>query len=197
MPKIIDLDHLFDETVRLFGERGYSAATTEEIASRAGVNEVTLFRRFGTKAKLVAAALSHVLARAPLGRVRATDDVRADLAAIARAYAETNRTYGAAVATLMTELPRHAELREAVPALLPNLQRAAAVIGAHQQRGALGPGDPQQLVATLIAPLLAEGLWRRLDVAPTPPRFDPDVVADAFLLGHATEAARADMRAEE
>jgi AcrR family transcriptional regulator len=191
MPKVIDLDHLFRATVRVFSEHGYSAATTQEIASQAGVSEVTLYRRFGTKAKLVAAALSHVLAQAPLGRVEASDDVRTDLAAIAKAYADTNRTYGAAVTTLMTDLPRHPELRQAVPALLPNLQRAAAVIATHQHRGALTPGDPLQKVVTLIAPLLAEGLWRSMDAHVTPPPFAPEAVAEAFLQGHATASTRA------
>ena len=194
MPKIIDLDHLFQAAVRVFSEHGYGAATTQEIASQAGVSEVTLYRRFGTKAKLVAAALSHVLAQAPLGRVEASDDVRSDLIAIAKAYAETNRTYGAAVTTLMIDLPRHPELRQAVPALLPNMQRAAAVMATHQQRGALTPGDPLQKVVTLIAPLLAEGLWRAMDADVTPPPFTPEAVAEAFLQGHATASARARAR---
>jgi len=39
----------------LFAERGYAATTTRAIAERAGVNEVTLFRRFGSKAGVLAA----------------------------------------------------------------------------------------------------------------------------------------------
>lgn len=188
MPKVIDLDRLFRTTVRVFGERGYDAATTLEVAAQAGVSEVTLYRRFRSKAGLVAAALGHVLAQAPLSRVEASEDVRADLAAIAAAYAETRELHGDAVATLITDLPRHPELRQAVPALLPNLQRAAAVIATHQQRGAITPGDPLQKLVALIAPLLVEGLWRRIGAGVTLPRFDPDLVAEAFLRGHAPPA---------
>ncbi len=184
MPKIIDLERLFQVTVQVFGERGYGAATTQEIAAQAGVSEVTLYRRFGTKAGLVAAALAQVLSEAPFGRVEATDDVHTDLAAIARAYAETAWSYGDAVVTLMTDLPRHPELREAVPALLPNLQRAAGVIAHHQRRGALTPGDPLQKVVQLIAPLMVEKLWRRMEVGEAAPAFDPDLVAEQFLRGH-------------
>lgn len=36
----------------LFSEQGYYATTTKMIAQRAGVNEVTLFRHFGTKENL-------------------------------------------------------------------------------------------------------------------------------------------------
>lgn len=184
MPKVIDVDQLFRVTVRVFGERGYDAATTQEIAARAGVNEVTLYRRFGTKAALIGAALSHVLANAPFSRVEASDNVRADLAAIAEAYARTNRDYGDAVVTLLTEIPRHPELREAASALMPNLQRAAQVMRVHQERGAIQAGDPFQKVVYLIAPLLAEGLWRRGGLAARTSAFDPIAVVDAFLRGH-------------
>jgi AcrR family transcriptional regulator len=39
-------------------EKGYDGTTTKEIALAAGVNEVTLFRHFGTKQKLLEAAFS-------------------------------------------------------------------------------------------------------------------------------------------
>jgi AcrR family transcriptional regulator len=44
-------------TLALLSQHGYEAMTTKEIASVAGVNEVTLFRRWGTKAAIVADAL--------------------------------------------------------------------------------------------------------------------------------------------
>ncbi|QBD75956.1 TetR/AcrR family transcriptional regulator [Ktedonosporobacter rubrisoli] len=46
-------------TLDLLGQRGYEAMTTKDIASVAGVNEVTLFRRWGTKAAIVADALQY------------------------------------------------------------------------------------------------------------------------------------------
>ncbi len=56
MPRRIDVERLFEETVTVFAERGYRATTTREIARRAGINEVTLFRRYGDKAALINAA---------------------------------------------------------------------------------------------------------------------------------------------
>ena len=40
---------LLDAALLVIGERGVKGATTRLIAERAGVNEVTLFRKFGTK----------------------------------------------------------------------------------------------------------------------------------------------------
>lgn len=58
-------ERLADETrqriisaaLQLFGQLGYSQATTRAIASTAGVNEVTLFRHFGNKKNLLYACM--------------------------------------------------------------------------------------------------------------------------------------------
>jgi AcrR family transcriptional regulator len=48
---------LIDAARAEFGERGIEAATTRGIAERAGCNEVTLFRHFESKQKLLAAVV--------------------------------------------------------------------------------------------------------------------------------------------
>jgi len=53
---------LIDAAIRVCSERGLHGATTREIAEVAGVNEVTLFRHFGSKEKLIAALFEQVLA---------------------------------------------------------------------------------------------------------------------------------------
>ena len=50
-------DKIMDAAMELVIEKGYSDMTTLDIAERAGVNEVTLFRRFGSKKEIVLAAL--------------------------------------------------------------------------------------------------------------------------------------------
>ncbi|WP_449621393.1 TetR/AcrR family transcriptional regulator [Robertmurraya sp. Marseille-Q9965] len=51
-------DKILLATIDLMAEKGYDSATTKEIAHAAGVNEVTLFRHFGTKEKLLEAAFN-------------------------------------------------------------------------------------------------------------------------------------------
>lgn len=184
MPKVIDVDRLLEATVTVFAELGYRATTTQQIARRAEVNEVTLFRRYGGKAALINAALTHALAGSPFARLAITDDVTADLVALVQAYAETSRQYGGAVLTLLAEAPRHPELREAMAALMPNLRNAGGVIAAHQERGHLTHGDPMQKLATLIAPLMVSGLWTRTGAPAVVSEFDPGVLVAAFLDGH-------------
>jgi len=45
-------------TINLMAEKGYDSTTTKEIALAAGVNEVTIFRHFGKKEKLLETAFN-------------------------------------------------------------------------------------------------------------------------------------------
>ena len=62
-------DRLLEAALRVFEEVGSRGATTRRIAAEAGVNEVTLFRLFGSKAALLSAALHGTLRRAPDGEL--------------------------------------------------------------------------------------------------------------------------------
>ena len=44
---------ILDAALKIFSSKGYSGATTREIAHEANVNEVTIFRKFKSKEKLV------------------------------------------------------------------------------------------------------------------------------------------------
>ncbi|MGH7805141.1 MAG: TetR/AcrR family transcriptional regulator [Candidatus Binatia bacterium] len=54
---------ILDAARTTFAEKGYARTTTREIAARAGVAEVLLFRRFGSKAKLFAEAALEPMAK--------------------------------------------------------------------------------------------------------------------------------------
>ncbi len=50
-------EHLLEAAARVYADSGFRGATTRRIAEEAGVNEVTLFRLFGSKAALIEAAI--------------------------------------------------------------------------------------------------------------------------------------------
>lgn len=50
-------DQLLEAAARIYAEAGYRGATTRRIAIKAGVNEVTLFRHFGSKDALMREAI--------------------------------------------------------------------------------------------------------------------------------------------
>ena len=56
-PKKETKEKILDAALELFSEKGFKATTTKAIAEKAGVNEVTLFRYFGSKDKLFLAII--------------------------------------------------------------------------------------------------------------------------------------------
>ena len=54
---MISRDKILGAAARVYAESGFRGATTRRIADVAGVNEVTIFRIFGSKAKLMAEAV--------------------------------------------------------------------------------------------------------------------------------------------
>lgn len=50
-------ERLLDAAARVYAETGYRGATTRRIAHEAGVNEITLFRHFGSKTTLIIEAV--------------------------------------------------------------------------------------------------------------------------------------------
>ena len=55
---MVSRNRILDAAARVYAELGFRGATTRRIADVAGVNEVTIFRIFGSKAKLMAEAIS-------------------------------------------------------------------------------------------------------------------------------------------
>lgn len=62
-------EQLLAATIRVVSEEGWRGATTRRIAEVAGVNEVTLFRHFGSKDVLVREAMAWEARRAPLANL--------------------------------------------------------------------------------------------------------------------------------
>lgn len=183
MPKLIDTDALYRATLDVFAERGYDALTTREVAGRAHINEVTIYRRFGTKAALVQEAINASLSTAPFADLAASDDLEADLATMIEAFQATTHAFGGAVIALLVEASRHPELRPAMAPLQANLERALAILATHQQHGQLARDNPSQQLLLLISPLVAAGLWSRAGSAP-PIQPDTSNIVTGFLDGH-------------
>jgi hypothetical protein len=65
-------ERLLDAAARVYAETGYRGATTRRIAQEAGVNEITLFRHFGSKTTLIFEAVRQVTLRTDCATLPAT-----------------------------------------------------------------------------------------------------------------------------
>ena len=93
--KLSSREKIVGSALSLFAEQGITATTTKQIAEQAEVNEVTLFRRFGSKQGLLLA----VLQEAPI-----VEKMQATLAEIVGAN-EPVRAYGSAGLELLEQVP--------------------------------------------------------------------------------------------
>jgi AcrR family transcriptional regulator len=125
----------------LFGERGYKGTTTRAIAERAGLNEVTLFRRFGNKQGILRAlgeSWAASMAGFAVTDIPDTADVRGTLVALARLEVAQAARFGAASMRLAMDAastPEVAEVMGGGPG--ENLQGLTAYLTDRQRAGAL------------------------------------------------------------
>ena len=112
MPKKIDENKVFETVISDWVKNGYSGSTTREIAKLAGINEATLFRRYGNKAQLFAKAIDQQLADTPLSNIQISGDINQDLMGLAEAYIATFEIHGDVVFKTIQEMPKHPEIKD-------------------------------------------------------------------------------------
>jgi AcrR family transcriptional regulator len=102
---------LLDAAALVFARDGLSGATTRAIAEEAGVNEVTLFRHFQTKERLLAAVVGENFgASQPAANTLlppTTDDLHADLLALTQHYDKVLNENLPLVRTMLGEIQHH------------------------------------------------------------------------------------------
>src|SRR5215207_6281921 len=104
---------ILDAAARVYAEFGYRGATTRRIAVAAGVNEVTLFRTFGSKAALLDEAMrSCAASAAAVGSALPAEpsDPEAELTHWAAGVLAHLRTQRSFIRKTMSELEERPEL---------------------------------------------------------------------------------------
>lgn len=183
MPKVIDEVKVFKAAIDKLASHGYEGATTKEIAEIAGVNEATLFRKYGSKAELIEKALNHQLSDTPLNRLAYSGDLEFDLMAIVDAYVQTNELHGEIIPSLLAELPRHPELRVAFNTPWGNIQVIVKIIQEYQAQGLLKQESPLTSLNALIGPIMTSQMFRRANLGLPVPDINTREYVDAFLQG--------------
>jgi AcrR family transcriptional regulator len=156
-------EKLLTAALKVFEEAGSRGATTRRIASEAGVNEITLFRHFGSKAAL----MSEALACASAGPVESclpaepADPARELLAWTHGGYAHLRRN-AAMIRTAMGEMEQAPETARCVAA---NPVRVHEQLNAYlvrlQARGmASRDWDPHAASAMLMGTLFSDAMGR-------------------------------------
>jgi AcrR family transcriptional regulator len=183
MPKVIDETEIFKAALAMLVAQGYEGATLQKIADLAGINEVTLFRRYGNKAGLFEMVINDRLAATPLSKLVYTGDLEADLLTMLEAYLATNEAVGDFVPIIFVELPRNPDLQGSFIALKNNIGNLIAIIRRYQQQGLLKDESPFASLGALIGPILVHQMARRANFGLPVPAIDAREHVDAFLHG--------------
>jgi AcrR family transcriptional regulator len=171
----------------LIAERGYGGTTTSAIAEHAGVNEVTLFRRFGSKAGILR-AMADVAATSrgeyPPSDAVVPGDMRATLVNLAAVEIRDAIASGGLVLRLTLEARALPEVGEAMSEIATaNLERMAAFLRAAQASGQVRADIDAGLQAEAFFSLTSTLVMQRMTlVEPRLPERDQEVQAMAGQL---------------
>ncbi len=159
---------LLDGAECVFARNGLEGATTREIAREAGVNEVTLFRHFQTKEKLLAEVVRRTFdrqeetlaAQPPAGEAV---DLRAILRRYAQRYHELLQCNLPLLRTLIGEIHRHQEheLRVFKGVFAPLKAELLAALQAAQVQGTVRPAVEPRVAADVFGSMIFTEVFRR------------------------------------
>ncbi len=159
---------LLAAAARVFARDGLNGATTRAIARAAGVNEVTLFRLFQSKDRLIAAVVGQnfggATATPPPGLPPMTGDLRADLTELGRRYEKVLHDNLPLVRTMLGEIQHHHrdQERQVFQSIFRPLKEALlARFVAARKAGQLQPGLRPDVVADLFGGMIFTGVLRR------------------------------------
>lgn len=175
-------DQLLDAAARLYAETGYRGATTRRIATAAGVNEITLFRHFGSKEALLHEAITR--AGSSLAPPKLPEFPREPFQEVrewAKAHITELRQRRSLIRTCMGEIEEH-------PGIFSQ-ENSAPVVAAKtlsrylrrlKESGmAKAPFDEAVASTMLMGVLFADAMGR--DVMPDLYRNEPDQALDEYV----------------
>jgi len=176
MPPANTRTRILAATAELIGERGYAATTTSAIAERAGVNEVTLFRRFGSKGGILSAMAGMAAAARrefPPPDAIVAGDLRATLGRLAEIEIRDAIASGGLVLRLTLEARAVPEVQAAMSEIASsNLERMAEFLGENQADERLRTDIDPHLLAEAFYGLTSTLVMQRMTLA------EPDLPAD-------------------
>jgi AcrR family transcriptional regulator len=159
---------VLEATLAELASSGLERLSIPEVATQAGVNKTSIYRRWPTKEALVQEALSTAMAHT--AAAPRAGDLRQDLIALASSVATfLESEMGKSVMQLVLAGETHSDLRAIAGSLYLAQASSAplAVMSAAAEQGALAPGlDPGLVLFTLAGGLMHRVLVERAEVTP-------------------------------
>jgi AcrR family transcriptional regulator len=177
--------------MQLFGQVGYTRAATRHIAEAAGVNEVTLFRHFGSKRNLLMACVAafNTAGFAATFEAKLTGDYAADIAMMARLQLQNTADNLDLLLLMLSDIRNDPQLREAMQVGgSGNMRRLADYFQCQVEAGVVRPELPALTLASAFdslfsTPVILANLFKGGGPPQLPDEAALQAMVDLFVRG--------------
>jgi AcrR family transcriptional regulator len=106
-------EDILDAAAQVFAQHGFRGSTTRRIAEAAGVNEITIFRQFGSKEALIREAMQHLNQSNGLTLLPdVPSDPEHELTAWSESFIQHLRLHSSIIRKTMSEIEERPEMSE-------------------------------------------------------------------------------------
>ena len=157
----------------VFAQHGFRGSTTRRIAEAAGVNEITIFRQFGSKEALISEAMKHMTDSAGLASLpEIPSDPERELTEWSQSFIKHLRLRSSIIRKTMSEIEERPEMSEcasSVPIEASN-ELCKYLVALKRQGRTSGKFDPITAAAMLMGAIFSDAMGRGMmpDVFPQP-----------------------------
>jgi AcrR family transcriptional regulator len=184
-------DQLLEAALQVYSESGYHGATTRRIAAAAGVNEITLFRHFGSKDALLREALGRCQAEGFVPLPEDPHDPLQELTDWSRSHLQHLHQRAALIRTCLGEFAERPDLvSPEISCPVQSARTLAAYLERLKERGlAAESTEPRAAATMLLGTLFADAIGRDLvpDMYSVPTEEAPAQYVALFLRGIGVE----------
>ena len=166
-------DEILAAAAGVFAHHGFRGSTTRRIADAAGVNEITIFRQFGSKEALLREAMGFMTQSVGLTTLPEVPvDPEAELTAWSESFIQHLRLRSSIIRKTMSEIEERPDMSECasyVPRQASN-DLCLYLTALKRQGSAGGDFDPKTAAAMLMGAIFADAMGREMmpDVYPQP-----------------------------
>jgi AcrR family transcriptional regulator len=158
---------------KVFAQHGFRGSTTRRIAEAAGVNEVTIFRQFGSKEALLREAMQHMTDSAGLVALpEIPSDPERELADWSESFIQHLRLRSSIIRKTMGEIEERPEMCECASAVptQASTELCKYLIALRRQGRTTEKFDPTTAAAMLMGAIFSDAMGRGMmpEVFPKP-----------------------------
>ena len=166
-------DAILTAAAGVFAKHGFRGSTTRRIADAAGVNEITIFRQFGSKEALIRAAMQHLTESAVLAPLPGVPvDPERELTQWSESFIQHLRLRSSIIRKTMGEIEERPEMSECASYVPRRASNDLCLYLTTLKREGMAGGkfDPKAAAAMLMGAIFSDAMGRDMmpDVFPQP-----------------------------